>query len=637
MRETTVPQFEDKTKVIKDSINYNVPFVFQNHINQCGDACVYMLLLYYGLPHTSTFAIERLELNPSFPGLQVFRIRKNDRGVLKGSTTDDLVERMDNFIRIKDYENKYLCKKINEKYVGLKTNNKFLSCFYLKFNNRDEIKKQLETFGPFIIQINELHFALVKGLEENSVIIHDPWRGGNRKMDVDKFISRKVNINKESEVVRLSYGFLDLFNNIPDEVKTAVNYLKFRIQKANSAYTYRSKSSYPKSTDRSLNNVTNKGVFNRHGNDGVKRLEQVYVEIIGARTSSVIFNILGQLFSKTGSFEGMSGSVQYHTHSGASYLINALFSYYNDVNLGIASHDNDTYILELKSILESHLGTNCFGSQTTEHSRRKCGEIIIEYGRYAIKRQHGRYTDKELLSILKGINDRQSINDARIIAEKAECESERFFDKYSDKNITSCGIEQKTTKWLKEYSYDSTHIQKEARSFKGNPEDISNPSFHYIKFLGIERVLNYYHKYLNQYFLFYRLTSYKDGKNPYLNIYKGLEGKLIQERGFMSVSLHRRFLIDGVNNAKSCISYNKIAIIGRGALNFSKYSAYNNSSDPRYVGQAEFIFPRNTVMKILSICKVKNDVHMICKIDEKEKTRNGKETVFDSFSLEKIV
>ena len=39
MRETTVPQFEDKSKVIEDNINYNVSFVFQSHINLCGNAC----------------------------------------------------------------------------------------------------------------------------------------------------------------------------------------------------------------------------------------------------------------------------------------------------------------------------------------------------------------------------------------------------------------------------------------------------------------------------------------------------------------------------------------------------------------------------------------------------------------------
>jgi hypothetical protein len=52
-------------------LNYKVPFVQQQHINLCGDACALMLQKFWGMAITIS-------------------VDQNPRGVLEGSTTDDV-------------------------------------------------------------------------------------------------------------------------------------------------------------------------------------------------------------------------------------------------------------------------------------------------------------------------------------------------------------------------------------------------------------------------------------------------------------------------------------------------------------------------------------------------------------------
>lgn len=124
---------------------FTVPFVHQGHVNLCGDACVEMLLAFKGRPYRS-------------------ELRKNPRGIVEGSSTDDLSERL-------------AAAGVRVYSLPLPHDRRWTPQLLAAF---------LQKSGPIICQ-GAMHFVLLTGIHEGHVFIHDPWRGQNLTYTLDEF------------------------------------------------------------------------------------------------------------------------------------------------------------------------------------------------------------------------------------------------------------------------------------------------------------------------------------------------------------------------------------------------------------------------------------------------------------------
>ena len=137
-----------------DGLEYDVPFVHQNHVNLCGDASAQMLVMFHGRPATIP-----LKGNAGHPNS--FRLKRNRRGVLEGSNEDKLVA----MILASGLQAWNVCPS-----VGLWTG--------------PLVRSTLETFGPYAQLVHFSiggHWVVVTGTDGRHVIYHDPWRGGNNR------------------------------------------------------------------------------------------------------------------------------------------------------------------------------------------------------------------------------------------------------------------------------------------------------------------------------------------------------------------------------------------------------------------------------------------------------------------------
>jgi hypothetical protein len=142
-----------------DGLEYDVPFVHQNHVNLCGDASAQMLLMFNGRPAS-------VAMKPNAGHQQSFRLRTNPRGIVEGGNDGDLVA----IVRAAGLRPWNLCPR-----VGLW--------------NAQLIRSALETYGPYAQSVRfgvAYHWIVVTGTDGQGVIFHDPWRGRNmRKTFVD--------------------------------------------------------------------------------------------------------------------------------------------------------------------------------------------------------------------------------------------------------------------------------------------------------------------------------------------------------------------------------------------------------------------------------------------------------------------
>ena len=137
-----------------------VSFIFQNHLNLCGDACANMLLEFYAKQPTSALA-----QSSGHPG--VLKMMSNPRRMLKGTESEDLIEMLNT--------------------GGL---------WVYQFHPTEPFASNtigfvLSDFGPFIagVQFNRFagHAILVFGVQGDQIFYHDPWRGANKSMSIAEF------------------------------------------------------------------------------------------------------------------------------------------------------------------------------------------------------------------------------------------------------------------------------------------------------------------------------------------------------------------------------------------------------------------------------------------------------------------
>ncbi len=141
----------------------NVPFVHQNHINLCGDACVAMLLLHH--KKTMLYRIDKASVHVREA---VWTMRENPRGIVQGADPDEL--------------------------AGV-----FIAAGLFVYNvqpclseawSEPSLRRVLTVFGPFMAALESDasgHWILITGVLNNTVYCHDPWRGRNLSMTMDAF------------------------------------------------------------------------------------------------------------------------------------------------------------------------------------------------------------------------------------------------------------------------------------------------------------------------------------------------------------------------------------------------------------------------------------------------------------------
>jgi Papain-like cysteine protease AvrRpt2 len=135
-----------------DGLEYEVPFVHQNHVNLCGDASAQMLVLFYGRPAT-------IGMKSNVGHANSYRLKRNPRGVVEGSNDDDVVAT----IQAAGLQAWNICPRVGQ----------WTAAF---------VRSALETYGPYAQTVRFSvagHWVVVTGTDGHSVIYHDPWRGKN--------------------------------------------------------------------------------------------------------------------------------------------------------------------------------------------------------------------------------------------------------------------------------------------------------------------------------------------------------------------------------------------------------------------------------------------------------------------------
>lgn len=124
---------------LEDYISYSVEFIHQQHVNMCGDACVQMLLSFFGKPYLT--------------------VLKNNRGIFDPLNDDDV------------------CQQLTEAGLSLRL-----------FPLSDKLTEQklgsyLANGAPVMCVINfnkfANHWVLLTAKHNDVFMYHDPWKGPN--------------------------------------------------------------------------------------------------------------------------------------------------------------------------------------------------------------------------------------------------------------------------------------------------------------------------------------------------------------------------------------------------------------------------------------------------------------------------
>ncbi|MCC6133264.1 MAG: hypothetical protein IT186_25315 [Acidobacteria bacterium] len=141
-------------------IEYEVPFVHQNHVNLCGDASAQMILMFYG--KQPSIALKRNVGHDNS-----YRIKRNTRGIVEGSNDDDVAA------------------VINGSGLRAWGFSPMLGPW-----TAETVRDALETFGPYAqsVQFSSAgHWVVVSGTDGEHVIFQDPWRGQNKRKTVGEW------------------------------------------------------------------------------------------------------------------------------------------------------------------------------------------------------------------------------------------------------------------------------------------------------------------------------------------------------------------------------------------------------------------------------------------------------------------
>jgi hypothetical protein len=141
-------------------LEYEVPFVHQNHVNLCGDASAQMLAMFNGRAPTIAIKANTGHANS-------YRLQSNPRGVVEGSNDDDVAA----VIRAAGLYPWNICPREGLWTAGL-------------------VRSALEMFGPYAQSVRFSvagHWVVVTGTDGRNVIYHDPWRGMNNRKAIDEW------------------------------------------------------------------------------------------------------------------------------------------------------------------------------------------------------------------------------------------------------------------------------------------------------------------------------------------------------------------------------------------------------------------------------------------------------------------
>lgn len=242
-----------------------------------------------------------------------------------------------------------------------------------------------------------------------------------------------------------------------------------------------------------------------------------------------------------------------------------------------------------------------------------------------------RVTEGDYTAILNKTKKGQTPQRARAIATATEQESTAFFTLHGDWVTRN----RRTKQWLQDYTRTSAFIQRAARNWVvpfTEPLQTDQNRNYKICVHELDNIFQHYQTEINDWRIVYRMWSYKpDGiACPYDNAINIRVGDYLQQKGFMSTSQHRRFLIEGINNAPADTKYVKCAVIGRGGLNVACASIYNNVQAYRVFlqrkkinrifqsalsGQAEILYPRNTIVCVKKHERVGIHHHLVVSIE----------------------
>lgn len=141
----------DKTRVQPASagkFSYPIPFQKQVHANMCGDACVHMMGQFHGFP---------VNIN----------MRDNPRGAFSGLDENDITQSYPLHVRATP-------------------------------NSAAGLRQMLSTHGPLMcsgaycrmgVLGDQGHWVVLKGYDQQSFYIHDPWHGPNTPWDQTSFVN----------------------------------------------------------------------------------------------------------------------------------------------------------------------------------------------------------------------------------------------------------------------------------------------------------------------------------------------------------------------------------------------------------------------------------------------------------------
>jgi hypothetical protein len=164
-----------------DGLEYDVPFVHQNHVNLCGVASAQMLITFNSRPPT-------VAMKPNVGHNNSYRLQRNPRGVVEGSNDNDVVALI--------------------KAAGLKA---WDICPGTGQWTAQFVRSALETFGPYAQSVCFAvggHWVVVTGTDGHNVIYHDPWRGKNLTQTIGAW-SVAAGDDPGSAIAALEDSFVD--------------------------------------------------------------------------------------------------------------------------------------------------------------------------------------------------------------------------------------------------------------------------------------------------------------------------------------------------------------------------------------------------------------------------------------------
>ncbi|QSH40398.1 papain-like cysteine protease family protein [Lentisphaerota bacterium ZTH] len=266
-------------------INFNVPFVFQGHINLCVDSCVYMMKLFFNNNKYRGKLDKDLTRLPT--QLDSYRIRNNPRGILSGMDGTDAIEKGTEL-------GLYLC-----------------SSYLPEDDFRSRLYYALTQHGPFIV-FYPMHGTLVKGVVNDKVITHDAWHGGNLALTSSSF-EKKLS---STEYIYQLRGNVN--RTLPEELEDKDE-------------TYKLKCSILDSVDGYVMNYKlkkNRGFINYHGASGCNRMMTFAINLNNKNSTHEVLLEIEKFIHKSGPYSEFSGRIKLHKSSGLTFILHGLMTYF---------------------------------------------------------------------------------------------------------------------------------------------------------------------------------------------------------------------------------------------------------------------------------------------------------------------